>query len=282
MKNWRTFIIIIIIIFIFWFIKFYLKFPTVDAESVGIILTITSVLFGLLAAFFISQLWTRYTEIREAQSIRCANGIGMIGYAKYLFKNKKFEEEFKKLVEKSSVADESIEWGEEHLVIPYLQMIGNLFEDIKIENEKDRVYLEKLLDNYDVFLESYTKLDTLGKEKLLPTEWFIMVVLSAIIGFSILFLDVSYLFSQAIILVFPPVIVLTLSIIYDLNNLSWSKETISLEPNARIFDALGVKRFYLKKKKHFISSHIKDYRTEDDLVGDLKEVYLKIIKSRRK
>ncbi len=207
----------------------------------------------------------------------------MIDYAKYFFKNnKKFEEEFKKIMEKSVIADESIEWGEEHLVIPYLRAIGDSFEYIKIEDEKDKIYFQKILDNYDALFENYVKLDTLGKERLLITEWCIMIALSLIIGFSILFLDVSSFFSSVVILTFPPIIVLALSIIYDLDKLSWGKEAISLEPNERIFDALGAKRFYLKKRKKLISSHIKEYRTEEDLNRELKEVYLKIVKSRRK
>jgi hypothetical protein len=67
-------------------------------------------------------------------------------------------------------------------------------------------------------------------------------------------------------------------IIYDLDTLTWGKETVSLEPNQRIFDALGLKRFYLKKKKRFISSYIKNYRTEDALTKDLKKIYLNIVK----
>ena len=44
---------------------------------------------------------------------------------------------------------------------------------------------------------------------------------------------------------------------------------------------MGEKRFYLKNKKQFISKHIKIYRTEDDLTGYAKKVYLEIGKKRR-
>jgi len=70
-------------------------------------------------------------------------------------------------------------------------------------------------------------------------------------------------------------------IIYDLNAMLWSKETVSLEPNQRIFDALNIKRFYLTSTKKFISKHLKNYRTEKDLKGDLKEIYLNILKVRK-
>lgn len=55
-----------------------------------------------------------------------------------------------------------------------------------------------------------------------------------------------------------------------------------MKPTQRLFDAIGVERFYLKKDKKFITKNVKHYRTEDDLKGDLKRVYLKIINSRKK
>jgi hypothetical protein len=47
-----------------------------------------------------------------------------------------------------------------------------------------------------------------------------------------------------------------------------------------VFDELGVRRFYLKKKQEYISKHIKNYRTEDDLKGELKKVYLDMLAKR--
>jgi len=281
MKNWKTIALVLITIFIFWFLKFYLRFPVAEAGIVSTILTIASILFGFLAGFFISELWSRYAEIRTLQGERCSSGLNMIKCAEYFFGNKVFEERFKKLVEKSSLVDEIAEWTEGHLEIPYFRAIGDSFESIEVKNQKDQVYFDNLLSSYHKFVECTVKLDTLGKERLFPSEWFVIILLFLTICMSILFLDVSRFFSRVIVFVFPVIIVMALSIIYNLNTLLWSKEIVSLEPNQHLFDAIGVKRFYLKKKKKFIYRHIKDYRTEDDLKEDLKQVYLDIIESRK-
>lgn len=105
-------------------------------------------------------------------------------------------------------------------------------------------------------------------------------VLSLIIAASILLLDVSHIFYQIVVLTFPAIMAGALLLIYDLDSLSWGKEIITLEPNERIFDALGVKRFYLKKRKPYISKWVKEYRTEDDLEGELKQAYLDVLARR--
>jgi uncharacterized membrane protein len=284
MKNWKSIISIFVTFTLIWFLKSYFTFPEIDPEIISVILTISSILFGFLAGFFIFELWSRYSEIRSIQGIRSSNGLNMIKYAEHFFKNKEFAESFSKLTEKSSVVDEIVEWDEGHLELSYYRDIEKSFTyitDDDFKTNQDSRYFEQMLTAYDKYIEATVRLDTLGKERLFVSEWIMMVILSLIIALSVLFINVSNLFFRTIIFVFPAIIVLAMGIIYDLDNLSWSKETVSLEPNQRIFDALGLKRFYLKKKKKFISTRIKDYRTEDDLTPELKKVYLDIIKSRK-
>ncbi|MBI4447997.1 hypothetical protein HY643_03375 [Candidatus Woesearchaeota archaeon] len=278
----RTLLLVFVTVFLFWFIKIYLKFPSAESGIIGVILTVTSILFGLLGGFFISELWTRYTQIRELQGEHSSEGLNMIKCAESFYTNKKFEKEFKKLLEKAGIVTETVTWKEGHLQIPYVRAIGDSFKLIKTKNGKENVYFENLLESYDQLVEANVKLDMLGKERLFLSEWFIILTLSAMILFSILFLDTSHLFYKVIILSFPAIIALSVSLLYDLDTLLWSKENISLEPNARLFDAIGVKRFYLKEKIPFLSQNIQGYRTEDDLEGELKEVYSNILKEREK
>ena len=284
MKNWKSIISIFVTFTLIWFLKSYFTFPEINSEIISVILTISSILFGFLAGFFISELWSRYSEIRSIQGIRSSNGLNMIKYAEHFFKNEKFKENFLKLTEKSSIVDEIVEWEEGHIELSYYRDIEKSFihiTDNDVKTNQDSRYFEKMMTAYDRYVEATVRLDTLGKERLFVSEWIMMVILSLIIALSVLFINVSNLFFRTIIFVFPAIIVLAMGIIYDLDNLSWSKESISLEPNQRIFDALGLKRFYLKKKKKFISARIKDYRTEDDLTPELKKVYADVIKSRK-
>lgn len=136
MRNLRSLLIVLLTILLFWFMKFYLKVPTAEIEIIGIILTAASILFGFLAGFFISELWNRYTEIRSLQGERSSAGVTMISYAENFYTENKFESEFRKLVEKSAIVDEVINWNEGHVEIPYFQAIQKSFNLIKIKKIK--------------------------------------------------------------------------------------------------------------------------------------------------
>jgi len=279
-KNWKLLFVILVTVFLFSFIKFYIGFPNADLELVGIILTISSILFGLLAGFFISELWSRYTEIRGLQGMRSSEQFNLFRYAKYFFDNKKFESQFKTSLEKAVIADEVINWDEGHLEIPYFRNIESSFKHIKVKTKKDEQYFDNLLDSYNSLIQSIVRLDTLYKERLFVSEWLVVSMLSFIIAISVLFLDSSMFFSKIIIIIFPVIIVLALKIVFDLDRLVWGRELVTLEPSQRVFYMLGVKRFYLKKDLKFITSQLKDFRTEKNLKGELKKVYTDILKKR--
>jgi hypothetical protein len=275
MKNWRTVIVIVLTALLFWFVKFILGFPSADLEVISVILTIASILFGFLVGFFISELWTRYIEIRSLQGVRTSSNINMIRYASYFYKgNKKFEQKFKSLVEISAISDEIIEWDEGHLEIPYHRAIEDSFRLVKLkQNNKDQVYFDNLLDSYHELVESLVKLDTLYKERLFISEWFLIASLSVIIAFSTLFLNVDHFFTKVIVVAFPAIIVTALAIIYDLDTLVWGRGIITIEPSQLILESIGRERFYITRDKKYIPHSVTAYRTEHDLKGELLKVY---------
>ncbi|MFA6436630.1 MAG: hypothetical protein WC242_00735 [Candidatus Paceibacterota bacterium] len=285
MKNWKNIALALITAGLFWLIKVQLSFPSADPGIVSVVLTIASILFGVLAGFFISELWSRYAEIRTTHSNRASFGLNMVKLAEHFYMNEKFKKEFTRLVEKSSIADEVVEWDEGDLELEYYRDIAESFKCINLENSKskteDEIYLSRLLENYEGFVSSTIKLETLGKERLFVSEWFVLYALSFVVALSLLFLDASNLFYKIIILIFPAVIAIALRIIYELDMMLWGKQTVSLEPNQKIFDAIGVLRFYLKKKRKFIDTKTKNYRTEEDLSKELKEVYNNVTESRK-
>jgi hypothetical protein len=281
MQNIRTLLLVVLTILVFWFVKFGLAFPNGNLETVGVILTVSSILFGFLAGFFISQLWTRYASIRELQSMRSSAGLNMIRYASHFFSSKRFQQDFKTRVEKAAVIDEILEWDETHIEIPLFRDIETSFKHIRIKNMKEQEYFGNLIDAYNQLIETTVKEDTLGKERLLPSQWFMIIVLSVIMIFSLLFVDIIEPLYRIILFVFPIIMTMALLTMYDLDTLRWSKEAVSLEPNERLFDAIGRQRFYLKKKKTYISPYIRHYRTEDNLTGELKRIYREVLENRK-
>jgi len=286
LRTWKTISLAIVSVIVFWFVKFILKFPGGDLGIVSIILTVASVLFGFLSGFSISELWDRYTNLRNLQSMRLGDALNMIQKARFFFKgNKKFENAFKKSIEKAAIADEIAEWDETHLELPYFRSIGEtlkLIEEKQVKGNKGAVIFDNLLYRYSEFIKNTVQQDVLGKERLFNSEWFMLIALSIIITFSTLSLEVTKTFYQIIIFTFPVIITMALLIIYDLDKLLWGKNIISLEPNAQLFDEIGVKRFYLKKKESFIKGYVKNYRTEDNLKGEFKKVYLDVTAKQKK
>lgn len=280
MKHWRTFFVLALTIAIIWFVKFVLHFPIADANLLNIVLTVASIIFGLLAGFFISELWSRYTEIRSLQGERSAATLALVSFARHFFKNKGFEQEFKEKVEKAAVSDMIIAFDEGHMEIPYYVQIEESFDKVAVKTAKDGQYFEGMRTSFYDIMRTLSKMDILYKDKLFFTEWLIMIVLSTVIILSVLFMDVSEFFSVVVVLVFPPIIVLAMSIIYDIDSLTWGQELITLEPTQIALLAVGAKRFYVKEDLKFKSRHIKDFRTEDDLAGPLKEVYDRIVAQR--
>ncbi|MFA5030925.1 MAG: hypothetical protein WC495_05050 [Patescibacteria group bacterium] len=282
MKKWELFIFLTAAIASTWFIKFILHFPTADISIIGVILSISSILFGLLAGFFFSELWQRYTEIRSLQSERSSAGLMLVTLATHFFNNKKFEKDFIQRMENTAIADETILWDEGDFEEQYYHEVAKSFELINVKNEKDAQYFAAMLNYSYTYSMDTIKADVLYKERLSSIEWLLFTFLSFIIVISVLLLDVSQMLYSVIVLTFPGVIFLTLSIIYGLNIISWSRNLITLEPNQVIFDALKVPRFYVQRNKDLIPSYIKNFRTEQTLRGEAKRTFDAVISKRKR
>ncbi|MAF14197.1 MAG: hypothetical protein CMI53_04905 [Parcubacteria group bacterium] len=124
-------------VFVFGFIKFYLKFPDVNSDALGTVITVSSILFGFLAGFFINELWSRYTEIRSIQGARLSDSLNMINYAENFYGNIKFKNDFKRRIEATAFVDEIINWDEGQLETSYWQNIERSFDFIKDERLKE-------------------------------------------------------------------------------------------------------------------------------------------------
>lgn len=282
MKKAELFVMLIAAIVITWFIKFVLHFPTADISVIGVILSISSILFGLLAGFFFSELWQRYTEIRSLQSERSSAGLMLITLATHFFKNKKFKKEFIQRMENTAIADETIIWDEGDFEEPYFNDVAKSFELVNVKGEKDSQYFGQMLDYSFIYSSATIKADVLYKERLTSIEWLLFTFLSFIIVISVLLLDTTQMLYRVIVLTFPGVIFLTLSIIYGLNMISWSRNLITLEPNEVIFDALELPRFYCERNRKFVPLTVKKYRTEKMLQGEARRVFEEVMTKREK
>lgn len=248
---------------------------------INLTLTAASIIFGLLSGFFISQLWTRYTEVRALQGDRTSATLSMISSAEYFFRDRRFKKDFLHRVELSEIVDQVINWDEGHVELPYYQDIEKSFRKINIRNDRDQEYFSSLLTNHRDLNRSMIRMNVLYKERLFASEWLILIVLSILIGLSILFLNAGDQFYKMVVIVFPPIIALSLLIIYDLDQMTWEREIVTLEPAQIVLETIGAKRFYMKRDLLFVEHLPKVYRTENTLTGEFKKTYLAITEGRK-
>jgi len=265
-----------------WIIKFIFHFPTADISVIGVILSVASILFGLLAGFYISVLWGRYTEIRSLQGERCSAGLMLLDYARYFFKtNKKFEKDFRDRLEATAIADETIDWNEGDLEEPFYRKIGKSFFLLSVRTPKDESYFNAMVENHSNYVRTTVSMNTLYCERLSLTDWLLFALLTGVIGSSVLLLDGSMFFYSVIILVFPIIVFLTLSVIYELNTLRWGRQLVTVEPTQSILDALEVKRFYLGRDRPYVPKYLSSFRTEKTLRDYALVVYKEVLEKRK-
>lgn len=243
-------------------------------DIIGPIFTISSILFGFMAGFTISKLWTRFTEVREAQNMRSATAINIINYSEFFYHNKEFKKKFIERFDDLAMVDNMIGWDNGHVEHIYAKQIEETFTMLEkdINNQERSVYMTRILAEYSDFIESNTKIDTLGKERLFFSEWLMLILLSIIIMISTLVLYIPNSFVNLLLPVFSSAIVLVLYLIYNLDILEVDRDLVSVEPNQRIFDELGKPRFYMKSQEKYIPDYVKEYRNEEDVPKDLRHL----------
>ena len=278
MKVWRTILIFAISFLITIPLAYKLPLIQVPVELINLILSVSGILFGLFVGFFISELWSRHTAIRELMSEHGARFLNLISYVNLLSDNKSFKKDIKAKIEQYAIACLASPIKRQFNLYKYFLNIFPAFEKIQVRNEKDNIFLNRILDNLDDVSALEQKINVLGKEHLFLSEWVLLLSLSVTIISTVFLQRTGDLFSTTVAAIFPPIVLLALMILYDLDSLKWNEYTILFEPDERILDALGVKRFYDSKDviRGVIPKHILDrypYRTEKDLKGKLKEIY---------
>ncbi len=263
------------IILLFCFLRYFVSLPTVKTSILSMLLAVSSAIFSVIGVFFVSDLWHKYSLSKDLQGIWSSNLEDMIFYAGYFFdRNQEFKKKFTRAIEEYCIVNTIISWREIEKEQLYLREIGKTFSILDLKEENDSVYRRKMIDCWQKASESLGRLEILGKEKLFPSQWFILFFLSFIIGGSLLLLERTNFIFDVLTLIFLIVIFLILWMIYAHDTMQWNIGMISYEQTQRILDDLGIKRFYLTKVlKSGLIKPKGDYRTEKDLTGRLKELY---------
>ncbi len=212
------------------------------SDEIRMVFSFTSFLFGILSGFFIASLWDRFTKIRTLISKESAFLEDI-----YKFFELADKDVAKRIAEK---IDRYIIKAQEYDLHLYQEKIGEEYSDIfeELGNLKQEG-LSKTLTNRIIaltveFTETRKEILSRGKDKLGIFHWTVLVFLAGLTIYIWLYIQFEGLFGIIIgtVLIFSIFAVIT--IIYDLNNLTWGTERMDVEIYEKVYDEMGMARYY--------------------------------------
>ena len=249
-----------------------------EITLLGFILTITSLLFSFLVGYYLNSRYDRYVMIRDLHILRHSKCLNLIPSCQAFSENKNLLKSLFEKLNDIAIIDELAKWEEGYMEEPYFKKLYNITGLIKIKNRKDYGIFRHLLDELDDITDSSRKLNAIGGDKLRLIHWVLLGSLASIIIVLTLSIPITSLSSIIILMMLPPITLLSIYLIYGYQLMLFLKETTSVEINQKIFDEIGKRRFYKKERLSFVRPSVRKdrklYRTEDELEGQDKNVYL--------
>jgi len=237
------------------------------SDVVTTVLTVAGILFAICIGFFITDLWSRFENIRGSVAIEVSGLITYLHFVKILGEFKAHRAFLKKqteLIDKYVKKFISVEWHDYQYTDPEFNAILDSLKEIKeLKTNKESETYSAILSVLGFVSDARKKMTILGQDRLSKAEWTVVLSLSITLIFCLFYLKEPTTTSIVFTGLLTSVTLLLLLILQDLDNLSYGEETISFEPYERIFDVIGKPRFYLKKdveSKRITLPRDKEYR----------------------
>jgi membrane protein YdbS with pleckstrin-like domain len=273
----------ILSLIIFTALSFILPFygPT---EEINMIFTVTSFLFGIIAAFFIADRHSRFERMRELIAEENGGLTGVYEIAKLL--DRKFAAKVADLIDRYIIE------GFDYELWKYQEKISRQFFKLFDSLKKAKVDTKKEIEEFNVMLTKLEEVTTarkeifmVGKDRMMNFQWFVLLILSFIAVFCLFYSRTMASVSSMIFAVLlSTVVVMVMLILRDMDSLRWREEAVGFEAFARVFDAIGRPRYY----PEWALNRIRIPEDKDHRVGIYKdypasnEKTIKLVKAKRK
>ena len=248
-------------------------------DEIKTILSFVSFLFAILSGFFIASLWDRFTKIRSLISAETANLENIYKFVELAGKSlaKKFADKIDKYIIKS--LEFELHNYQEKLKEEYFALYKPL---IDLRNKKMDVPLTRVLNIFDQFTTHRKEILSRGKDKLGAYHWIALILLAFSLILIWIYIQIPGTFGVIMGSILTFTILIVLVIIYDLNNLKWGSEQINIEVYERVYDVIGLKRYYPEEllNKVTIPKEIKEYRVGVLINHKTYQRKIKIVKNR--
>ncbi len=224
-----------------------LLLPNIEQNvDLTIVLTISTFLFGIIAAFAISERYSRFQDLRKLVSAETSS-LSFI-YITSVDIDKNYSEKLRKLIDDYLIASMQYEL---HNYEDELQLEFNTLEKainqgrIFIKDGKPELF-NKLMDSLVLLNKTRNEISLLGKDKMEKVQWLTLISLSFVTILSTIFILNTNIFTRSLAVIFCFTIILILLILRDLNNDRWHKESISISPFTEVWDVLGLPHYFMK------------------------------------
>lgn len=251
--------------------------PASEAE---LILTVSTFLFAILAGFFISRSNGRYNQMRELIAAEDAMWLSVYEYSRFF--GNKFSEKITDIIERYYITVLSTELGEYYKQsAKYLHELYDEFIVVKIKpgSNAEQIF-DEMVGTVSSIEDVRNKSSVLTLERLTKGQWGVLILLAAIIIFSVFVLKGGIIYSNVTTVLLSTILVLILLTIRDLENFKLSGQTLVIESAQENLEAMGKLRYYhyrdIQEGTVSIPSYVKEYRVGMQSPGDPFD--LKVIK----
>lgn len=209
--------------------------------NLGTFLTIVGFVYGVLAAFTMTHAWNRFINIRSHNSQEASALINLVFLANSLDKNKVKNEIKRKVTDYCNFMMES-RWKEvsKRMGEADQKLLGivSTIKKIKVSKNEDLI-IDKYLDQIVTVSKNKSNQMVLAANKVTKEHWLLLGFLSIVTSLG-LFLanDPSSWLSIFTTAAGVSVITLILIALYDMDNLSFGTESITVAPYKRVLEVI--------------------------------------------
>lgn len=211
------------------------KFVSLDEMS--LFLTVIGIIYGLIAAFTISNSWERFSKIRDAISEEIYALTSICIYSQELSDKASFLKLKAKIIEYCKEVP-NIEWHEywkAEKTHKKFRDIIRIVAQVKIKNIKDEHLFDEITTELEDAARSRSSQLVLSQNRISKVQWSLNIFLSLILVGSLIFTSLpDYKLSIFIIFSMIASILMILIVIYELDSMKVAEEEVSNEPYRQV------------------------------------------------
>lgn len=209
------------------------NFRVLSIDEMGVFLTVVGLIYGIMAAFAISNAWERFSKIRDAIAEETNSIVTMYIYVKHMSDKisvKKLRQKAIEYCKEVPKVDWPNYWNSEKTHQKFRDMI-EIVADMKLKGVKDVELFDDVNEELRTASTARNMQLILSRTRLSKFQWALNIFLSMILIIGLTFLNVpDYATAIASSTLMTIAIIFILFVIYELDTLRTSDNEVSIDP----------------------------------------------------